>query len=363
MLYAKERHLEFISDYGLFLLKAVTVVVSIVVVIAVVTAAGMKKREKKGGIVVESLNDSFSEMEDAMFHAVSSELAIKEREKAEKKTAKDKKKQSKKAAKAKGEDNSTASETDVKPRRFVIEFSGDINASQGEILRHEVTAILAIAQAGDEVVVRLESPGGVVHGYGFAAAQLERLKSAGLTLTIAIDKVAASGGYMMACLGSRIIASPFAVVGSIGVLAQVPNFHRLLKKHDVDVELHTAGKFKRTLTMLGENTDEAREKFKEELEEIHTLFKDMVSEARPQLDMEAVATGEAWYGKRALELQLVDELKTCDDYLFSGRKEFDQYTVEWREKVGIADRLGIAALATMKRGATSLLSALQRPSI
>lgn len=354
----KERNLEFISDYGLFLLKAITVVASIVVVIVVVTAAGMKKREKKGGIVVEDINDNFSDFADTMFQAIASDKEVKNKQKAEKKAEKAKKKESKKNT-----DDKDHNDNDVKPRRFVIEFDGDIKASQAELLRYEVTAILSIAKPGDEVVVRLESPGGVVHGYGFAAAQLDRLKKADLTLTIAIDKVAASGGYMMACLGDKIIASPFAVVGSIGVLAQMPNFHRLLKKNHVDVELHTAGKFKRTLTMLGENTDEARDKFKEELEDIHLLFKEMVAEARPKLDIERVATGEAWYGKRALELNLIDEIQTCDDYLFSGREQYDQFSVEWREKVGMADRLGIAALSTVKRGIISLYSAMQRPNV
>ncbi|MGK3627588.1 protease SohB, partial [Acinetobacter sp. A11] len=147
---------------------------------------------------------------------------------------------------------------------FVLDFKGDIQASAVENLREEITLILATAKAGrDRIVVRLESPGGMVHGYGLAAAQLVRLRDAGFHLTICVDKVAASGGYMMACIANEIIAAPFAIVGSIGVVAQVPNFNRLLKEHNVDFELYTAGQYKRTVTMFGENTPEGKAKFEE----------------------------------------------------------------------------------------------------
>ena len=105
------------------------------------------------------------------------------------------------------------------------------------------------------------------------------------------DKVAASGGYMMACIGDRILSAPFAVLGSIGVVAQIPNLHRLLKKHDVDYEVLTAGEYKRTLTVFGENTDKGRQKFQEDLELTHVLFKDFVSRYRPQLDIDQVLGG------------------------------------------------------------------------
>ena len=108
--------------------------------------------------------------------------------------------------------------------------------------------------------------------YGLAASQMQRIRDKKLKLTVCVDKVAASGGYMMAVVADKIIAAPFAVLGSIGVLAQVPNFHRLLKKHDVDFEMLTAGKYKRTLTMFGENTDKGREKFQEDIEDTHVLF-------------------------------------------------------------------------------------------
>lgn len=202
-----------------------------------------------------------------------------------------------------------------KARVFVLDFKGDVLATQTESLREEVTVVLGIAEAGDEVVVRLESAGGAVHGYGLAASQLSRLRAKGIPLTICVDKVAASGGYMMACVGQKVLAAPFAVIGSIGVVAPVPNLHRLLERHGVDYEDVTAGRYKRTVSLLGRITEEGRTKLKEQIEDTHGLFKRFVSEMRPQLDVEAVATGEHWYGQRALELHLVDGVATSDDYL------------------------------------------------
>ena len=234
-------------------------------------------------------------------------------------------------AKEEAEAKKTASQTSVQTdhRVFVLTFDGDIAASGVEALRQEVSAVLGAAQAGDEVVVRVESAGGAVHGYGLAASQLARIRSRGVTLTVAVDKVAASGGYLMAAVADRILAAPFAIVGSIGVVAQIPNVHRLLKKHDVDVEVHTAGRFKRTLDVLGENTEQGRAKLREELEDVHALFQEYVSSWRPNLDLEAVSTGEHWYGQRALDRALVDELVTSDEYLARACERADVFEVAW----------------------------------
>lgn len=227
---------------------------------------------------------------------------------------------------------------------YVLDFKGDVQASAVENLREEITLILATAKAGrDRVVVRLESPGGMVHGYGLAAAQLVRLRDAGFHLTICVDKVAASGGYMMACIGSEIISAPFAVVGSIGVVAQVPNFNRLLKQHNIDFELYTAGQYKRTVTMFGENTEEGKAKFEEELQQTHALFKHFVEKYRPQLNVEKVATGEHWYGEDALSLNLVDKLQTSDEYLSSLLPQHDVYAVQTRRKPTLGEKLGLQA--------------------
>lgn len=228
---------------------------------------------------------------------------------------------------------------------YVLDFKGDTAASAVDNIREEITLILATAKAGrDRVVVRLESPGGMVHGYGLAAAQLVRLRDAGFHLTICVDKVAASGGYMMACIASEIIAAPFAVVGSIGVVAQVPNFNRLLKEHHVDFELYTAGQFKRTVTMFGENTPEGKAKFEEELQQTHELFKHFVEKYRPQLNVEKVATGEHWYGRDALDLNLVDKLQTSDEYLLSLLPQHDVYVIQTRRKPTLGEKIGLQAV-------------------
>ncbi|HEM8709666.1 protease SohB [Acinetobacter baumannii] len=227
---------------------------------------------------------------------------------------------------------------------FVLDFKGDIQASAVENLREEITLILATAKAGrDRIVVRLESPGGMVHGYGLAAAQLVRLRDAGFHLTICVDKVAASGGYMMACIANEIISAPFAVVGSIGVVAQVPNFNRLLKEHNVDFELYTAGQYKRTVTMFGENTPEGKAKFEEELQQTHVLFKHFVEKYRPQLNVDKVATGEHWYGQDALDLNLVDKLQTSDEYLLALLPQHDVYVINTRKKATLGEKLGLQA--------------------
>jgi serine protease SohB len=213
---------------------------------------------------------------------------------------------------------------------FVLDFHGDMMASAVASLREEISAVLQVARDGDEAMLRLESAGGAVEGYGLAASQLARLRERKIPLTVAVDKVAASGGYLMACVGDRILAAPFAVVGSIGVVGQLPNFNRLLKKHDVEYELHTAGEFKRTLTLFGENTDEGRAKFRETLEDAHALFKAYIAQYRPQVELARVATGEHWFGTRALELKLVDRISTSDDWLLERSKAADLLELRYR---------------------------------
>lgn len=227
---------------------------------------------------------------------------------------------------------------------YVLDFKGDMAASAVESLREEITLILSTAKAGrDRIIVRLESPGGMVHGYGLAAAQLVRLREAGFHVTICVDKVAASGGYMMACIANEVISAPFAIVGSIGVVAQVPNFNRLLKENKIDFELYTAGQYKRTVTMFGENTEEGKTKFEEELQQTHALFKHFVEKYRPQLNVEKVATGEHWYGQDALDLNLVDKLQTSDEYLLGLLPQHDVYLIQTRKKPTLGEKLGLQA--------------------
>jgi serine protease SohB len=204
--------------------------------------------------------------------------------------------------------------------------------------------------------VRLESGGGMVHSYGLASSQLQRIRDRGIPLTVCIDKVAASGGYMMACIADKIISAPFAIVGSIGVVAQLPNFNRLLKKHDVDFEMFTAGEYKRTVTMFGHNSAKAKDKFKGDLEETHVLFKNHVSQFRPSLNIEAVATGDVWYGQDALENNLVDELGTSDDYLVKACNDADVFEVSYEFKKSLQEKLGLAVSMGIEKAATRFLT-------
>ena len=236
-----------------------------------------------------------------------------------------------------------------------------MDAKEVSSLREEITAVLTMAKSEDEVLVRVESGGGVVHGYGLGASQLQRIRDRGLFLTVAIDKVAASGGYMMACVAQKIIAAPFAIVGSIGVVAQMPNFNRLLKKHDVDIELHTAGQFKRTLTIFGENDDKAREKFREELETVHQQFKQFVSEHRPRMDIDQIATGEHWLAAEAKKLGVVDELRTSDDYLLSQFEQKQVIKVTYHTKKGLADRFSNAASLAVEKAVYRIIETCKIP--
>ncbi|MGP4952712.1 protease SohB [Psychrobacter sp. T6-1] len=271
-------------------------------------------------------------------------------------------KKAKQALKAKSKAKKKNKDADKSTQVFVLDFDGDIKASAVKHLREEISTLISTANKGDEVVIRLESPGGVVHGYGLAAAQLARLKDAGLTLTVCVDKVAASGGYMMTCVADKIIAAPFAIIGSIGVVSQLPNFHKWLKNHDVDYEMFTAGDYKRTVTVFGENDDEDRVKYQQELEQTHELFKHFVTTYRPKLDLQKVATGEHWYGEDAIELNLIDSLQTSDSYLLELMKDNEVYALHSRQKPTLAEKLGLAqaAEATLTMAIDKLPDALMR---
>jgi len=317
--------MEHLYDYLEFLAKAATIVLGLIVLIAAAASFRLRRGGAEGGhLDIVKFNDRLEDMNRSLRHAFlhppEFKRSLKEEAKAHKKEAKRK-------------------DASVRRRVFVIEFDGDLQASKVSQLRNEITGVLTGCREQDEILVRIESPGGMVHGYGLAASQLERVRQKKVRLVAAIDKVAASGGYLMASVADHIIAAPFAVVGSIGVVAQIPNVHRLLKKHDVDVEVLTAGKHKRTLTVFGENTEQGRAKFVEELEDVHLLFQDFVRANRPQVSIDEIATGEAWYGRRALEHRLVDELSTSDAYLVSACQDADVFEVRWVEHKKPIERL------------------------
>ena len=326
---------EILTGYGIFILEIITLVLIVVAGVAVIMAL-KEKKATAGELQLVDLAKSYEENQQKLADFRLSEEALKQAEKTKKKAEKAKAK-AEKAKYKKGE----AVEEMLKPCTYVLDFKGDIHAQETASLREEISAILAVANAEqDEVLLRLESPGGVVHGYGLAASQLMRLKKHGIKLTVAVDKVAASGGYMMACVADKIIAAPFAILGSVGVVAQVPNIHRLLKKHDVDVDVMTAGEFKRTITLLGENTEKGKQKFQQELEETHELFKQFVAQNRPHLAIEKIATGEHWFGQQALDLQLIDEIATSDDVILQAIKTRAVIGVKYIQKKSLMQKLG-----------------------
>ncbi len=353
--------MEFISEYGLFLAKAVTLVVAVVVIVSVIVSAAQRDRDDHDGdgeLKIHKLNDRYRRLKESMQQKLMSDSERKAFEKNRKKEQKAEKKAEKAKLKA-GEQ-----ETESRPRVYVLDFHGDIKASDTDTLRRAITAVLGVADPErDEVVIRLESGGGLVHSYGLAAAQLDRLRSRGIKLTACVDKVAASGGYMMACVADRILASPFAILGSIGVVAQLPNFHRFLQKNDVDFEVLTAGEHKRTMTIFGENTEKGRQKFLEDLEDTHVLFKEYVSERRPGLDIAAVANGDVWFGKRALEVQLIDEIKTSDEYLIEACDRSDVVSVEFQRKRTLPEKLGLATSSALEHTLWRVLSAFRNQNI
>lgn len=393
--------MEFLMEYGMFFAKAITIVVAIIVVIGAIANLSNKNRKASDGhIEITNLTEEIDEVKDGMLEELLSEDEYKALQKQKKKDQKAEQKELKKKLKAdkshskdsnekhaddSNKETSTEEETspkeekaevnkeqdaadsvksqesvksdedtEGKSRLFVIDFDGDVEASAVSDLREEITAIISAANSNDRVLVKLESPGGMVHSYGLAASQLARIKAANLKLVVAVDQVAASGGYMMACVADEILAAPFAVVGSIGVVAEIPNFHRLLRHNKVDYEQHTAGEYKRTLTMFAENTDSARTKFKQELEETHDLFKQFITENRPSLDIDKVATGEHWYGTQALELGLIDKIQTSDDYIVNAAGDGDVFEITYQVKKPLSERLSFSVQSSIEKAFSSV---------
>lgn len=319
--------LDFLYEYGLFFAKTLTFVVAVVVIIGLAAgSATARSKPRKGRLLFTDLTEHYRAIAAQMQQQLLDKKQFKQWQKAQR-----------------------VDDAKMKPKLYVIEFNGSMDARETESLREEVTAILSVARPEDEVLLRLESGGGVVHGYGLAASQLDRLRSHNITLTVAIDKVAASGGYMMACIGNTILAAPFAIVGSIGVIAQLPNFNKLLKKNNVDFEQFTAGEYKRTVTLFAENTDKGRQKFQQELEATHLLFKQFVQQHRPQLDIDAVATGEHWFGHQALGLNLVDTIQTSDDYVLTQMSQRQVFQVKYQIRKGIAEKVGMGSATLLSQ--------------
>ena len=335
--------MEFFADYGIFLLKVITIALAITIPLLIIVGSSKNKTTSKGSLVVKNLSKKYENMGSSIRSSLLNPKELKKYNKEiQKKNKKDQKKPSKDDA------------------VYVLNFNGDIQASEVSKLKHEINAILLSGTKCKEVVIKVESGGGSAYAYGLCAAELKRLVDNKIKLTVCIDKVAASGGYLMSCVASKIIAAPWAIVGSIGVIAQLPNFHRLLKKNSIDFEMHTAGEFKRTLTTLGENTEDGRKKFKSELEDLHLIFKDFVKEQRPQVDTKVVATGEVWQGDKAIEVGLIDELGTSDDYLVGLSKKLKLYEIEYVEKKNLSERFAFSAQLLIEKSILKIYDIVNR---
>jgi serine protease SohB len=355
---------DFFFQYGLFFLKVITLAAVFAGAAAVIFGLVSRAPARSDAhIEVTRVNERLKNEKETLQWAMLEEgthaLHEKELRTKQKRARKEEKKAQRALRKAPGQEPS-GNET---PRTFVLDFDGDLQASAVANLRRELSAILALASTSDEVVLRLQSGGGLVHAYGLAASQLTRVKNKGIRLVICVDRVAASGGYMMACVADHLIAAPFAVIGSIGVVAQFPNFNRLLRKHNVDFELATAGEYKRTLTIFGENTPEGRKKFQEDLEDTHAVFKEFVATQRPKLDIEKVGTGEIWLGVRALSVALVDEIKTSDEYITDACQTRTVLEVRYVEKKSLRDKVLSSLEASAERILLRVWSRATRPTL
>ncbi|BAW80276.1 peptidase S49 domain-containing protein [Candidatus Nitrosoglobus terrae] len=319
---------EFLLEYGLFLAKTLTILLLGLITIGLIVLLKSKIRATDK-LEVKHLNSYYEQLSQILNMQLMAKKAFIKKLKAEKAQKKKQEKQRK--------------------RIFILNFQGDIRATAVESLREEITAVLSVATAEDEVLLRLENAGGLVHEHGLATSQLSRIRERHIPLTILVDKIAASGGYMMACVGNRIIAAPFAIIGSIGALVQLPNFHRLLDKHGVDFEQIKAGELKRTLTIFGNNTDADRQRAQAQVDDIHRLFKECITHYRPQVDITQAGTGQYWHATQAKDLNLVDDLKTSDDYLFAASQTADLYEINYSIKKTLSEKfLSRAQLAMSK---------------
>lgn len=216
----------------------------------------------------------------------------------------------------------------------VLKFKGDIRASARFAFAKLVDEVVLNAREFKEVVVVVESPGGGVSEYGMLFAELERMRKCeeNFQLTVVVDTVAASGGYLMSLPAHKILAAPFAMVGSIGVVSFIPNIRELLEANKIKPRTFTAGDFKRTVTLTDEGDEKSAEQYKQQLALIHEQFKQALKKYRPQVELEKVATGEAWLASTTVEkeLQLVDGLNTSHALLLEMNQSFD--LVEYSSK-------------------------------
>jgi len=238
---------------------------------------------------------------------------------------------------------------EVRETVYVLDFNGDTQASGVDALTREISVLLSLPTVPSEVVLKVTSPGGTVTGYGLCSAQLQRLTQAGVKLTVCIDQLAASGGYLMACVADQILCAPYAAVGSIGVVAQLPNVAERLEREGIDFITTTAGKWKRTVTPFKKPTEEELAKQQKDILAIYDQFSSTVEINRPGLEIEQVATGEVWYGKDALIRGLVDSLMTSSEYIMQRMDDGAAvFTLKYKpKKQGLAGALSASSLPSV----------------
>ncbi|CAL4042664.1 Probable protease SohB [Buchnera aphidicola (Phyllaphis fagi)] len=315
--------MDFICEYGLFLFKIVTVFICFIIIFLFFSYCAQKKTKTEGILKITNIIDHYNNMKHIII------------------SSKNNKYQKKTWFKKKNTQylkHKNSNFESLKPTLYIIDFYGDIHASEVSSLREEISAIISVSKQHDEVLLRLESAGGTIHEYGLAASQLQRLREKNIKLIISIDKIAASGGYMMACIGNHISASYFSIIGSIGVVSLIPNFYKLLKKHNIDIELHTAGDYKRTLTLFGKNTENDRQYFKNKLNNTHDLFKNFIYKMRPCLNLNEISNGDYWFGITALEKKLIDSISTSDDLILEKIKDFNIFHIQYIKPKKIFNR-------------------------
>ena len=234
-----------------------------------------------------------------------------------------------------------------KSNLYYLEFEGDIQASEAAKLKQEILVCLQVAKPTDVFLILVESSGGSVSNYGDLYSVMEMIKKRGHTLWVAIDRVAASGGYLISLPADKIFATPFALIGSIGVLSEVPNFGGLLDKYGVKMEEYTAGERKMNISMFRENGEEQKEHHRKKLGKIHELFKAQLVKYRGGLiekkgvDIGELMEGDFWMGENAFELGLVDELKSSVEILLDEKDHFNILKVNYHNEPKMAGIMGM----------------------
>lgn len=216
------------------------------------------------------------------------------------------------------------------------------------------------------IVLRVDSPGGTVAASEEIATYVKECEK---PVVVSVGDVGASGAYMISSQADSIWANPGSSVGSIGVIAQIPNVSGLLDMVGVEFQTFTAGEYKDAGSAYRDLTKEEEALIQGEVEEAYDQFIDIVAEGRglERAKVEELAIGWTWSGVRAKELGLVDEVGTYRDALEDaaerGGIEGDYEIVTYEDEFG--DILGTLLSLTDRLGGLDAISseALQREAL